>query len=114
MNQPPLHPRTIQRIVEASFGDALHAKQRESIGHCVIGALHTDRAGVAAIGRAAARRRGKVDKHGIKQFDRYLSNDKVLPQVFLPRIADDSSRRAKNWSSRSTGPSSRPTVIRRS
>jgi len=87
MNQPPLHPRTIQRIVEASFGDALHAKQRESIGHCVIGALHTDRAGVAAIGRAAARRRGKVDKHGIKQFDRYLSNDKVRPQVFLPRIA---------------------------
>jgi hypothetical protein len=39
------------------------------------------------IGRAAARRRGKVDKHGIKQFDRYLSNDKVRPQVFLPRLA---------------------------
>jgi hypothetical protein len=87
MNQPPLHPRTIQRIVETSFGDALHAKQRESVGHSVVGALHADRAGVAAIGRAAARRRGKVDKHGIKQFDRYLSNDKVRPQVFLPRLA---------------------------
>jgi hypothetical protein len=53
----------------------------------VIGALHTDRAGVAAIGRAAARRRGKVDKHGIKQFDRYLSNEKVRPNVALPRLA---------------------------
>jgi hypothetical protein len=87
MNHPALHPRTIQRIVGASFGDSLHAKQRESVGHRVIGALHTDRAGVAAIGRAASRRRGKVDKPSIKQFDRYLSNDKVRPQVFLPRIA---------------------------
>jgi hypothetical protein len=87
MNQPPIHPRTIQRIVQDTFGADLHAKQRESIGHCVIGALHADRAGVAAIGRAAARRRGKVDRHGIKQFDRYLSNDKVRPQVFLPRVA---------------------------
>jgi hypothetical protein len=87
MNKPPLQPRTIQRVVEGALGKALHAKQRESIAHSVIGALHADRAGVAAIGRAAARRRGKVDKHGIKQFDRYLSNEKVRPAVALPRIA---------------------------
>jgi hypothetical protein len=31
MNQTPIHPRTIQRIVEDTFGDDLHAKQRESI-----------------------------------------------------------------------------------
>ena len=64
----------------------MHAKQRESIAHGVIGAVCTDRAGVAAIGRTSARQRGKVDKHGIKQFDRYLSNEKVRSQVFLPRI----------------------------
>lgn len=87
MNQPPLHPRNVHRVVEGTFGDCLHAKQRESIAHGVIGALHTDRAGVAAIGRAAARQRGKVDKHGIKQFDRYLSNEKVRPDVALPRVA---------------------------
>jgi hypothetical protein len=87
MNQPPLHPRTIHGVVEATFDGTLHAKQQESIAHCVIGALHTDRAGVAAIGRAAARRRGKVDKHGIKQFDRYLSNEKVRLDVTLPRLA---------------------------
>ena len=87
MNQPPLHPRTVHSVVEATFDGTLHAKQQESIAHCVIGALHTDRAGVAAIGRAAARRRGKVDKHGIKQFDRYLSNEKVRLDVALPRLA---------------------------
>src|SRR5271170_4152828 len=87
MNQPPLRPRTIHGVVEATFDGTLHAKQQESIAHCVIGALHTDRAGVAAIGRAAARRRCKVDKHGIKQFDRYLSNEKVRLDVALPRLA---------------------------
>jgi hypothetical protein len=45
MNQAPIHPRTIQRIVEDTFGDDLHAKQRESIGHCVIGAQHTESGG---------------------------------------------------------------------
>jgi hypothetical protein len=42
-----------------------------------LGALHADRAGVAAIGRAAAKIRGVKDKHSIKQVDRLLSNHKV-------------------------------------
>lgn len=87
MNQVPLGPQTIERIVEEMLGDSLHAKQAESVANSVIGALHADRAGVAAIGRASARRRGTVDKYGIKQFDRYLSNEKVRSEVFVPRIA---------------------------
>lgn len=87
MNQSPLTPRIIERIVDDMLDGSLHAKQCESIAHGVVGALYTDRAGVAAIGRASARHRGKIDKHGIKQYDRYLSNEKVRPQVFLPRIA---------------------------
>jgi hypothetical protein len=34
-------------------------------------------AGVASVGRAAADARGKDAKHGIKQFDRFLGNDKI-------------------------------------
>jgi hypothetical protein len=77
MKTIPISNGLITRLVGSVFGDELHAKQIESIAHGTIGALFADRAGIAAIGRAAARRRGKSDKHAIKQFDRYLSNDRI-------------------------------------
>jgi Transposase DDE domain len=90
MRTPPISNGLIARVVGSMLGNELHDKQIESIAHGTIGALFADRAGVAAIGRAAARRRGKSGKYGIKQFDRYLSNDKIsfgiVFEEWVPRI----------------------------
>jgi len=58
-------------------GSQLHAKQIESITHAIMGAMATPSAGVASVGRSAAAVRFKDAKHGIKQFDRLLSNRKI-------------------------------------
>jgi hypothetical protein len=77
MTQCPIHPKVVHEVVEQFIGGALHAKQTESIAHATVGALHAPTAGVAAIGRAGARARGKRHKHAIKQVDRMLSNDRI-------------------------------------
>lgn len=77
MKISPISNGLITRLVRSMVGDELHERQIESIAHGTIGALYSDRASIAAIGRSAAKRRGKNDKHAIKQFDRYLSNDKI-------------------------------------
>lgn len=74
----PRVPATIVRAVTAMFaGSQLHAKQIESITHAIMGAMATPSAGVASVGRSAAAVRFKDAKHGIKQFDRLLSNRKI-------------------------------------
>ena len=78
MKKPLLAPRQVRKIVEQMIGDGLHSKQTESVANATVGALHSDRAGVAAVGRAMARQRGVKSKHAIKQVDRLLSNDKIL------------------------------------
>lgn len=78
----PLSEKVVFELVDELVGEDLHVKQTESVAHAVLGALHADRAGVAAIGRAAARKRGGVAKHSIKQVDRLLSNRKLdVPRV---------------------------------
>jgi hypothetical protein len=77
-----MHEQAIERAVHSIFAESdLHAKQVLSIGHAVIGAVHAAHAGVANIGRAAAIARGTEPKHGIKQFDRFLSNEKIGLEV---------------------------------
>lgn len=73
----------IVRAVHDILGGGLHAKQVQSLAHAVIGAMHAARAGVASIGRSAAAVRGRAPKHAIKQFDRFLSNERVDLQVAL-------------------------------
>lgn len=76
--EPVLSPATILKTVEQMFeATNLHAKQILSITHGVLGAVCAEQAGVAKIGRAAAAARGTSPKHGIKQFDGLLSNDKI-------------------------------------
>jgi hypothetical protein len=71
-------PATIVRAVTAMFaGSKLHAKQIESVAHAVLGAMASPSVGVAAVGTSAAAVRRKSAKHGIKQFDRFLSNENV-------------------------------------
>lgn len=65
---------TVERILS---GSGLHAKQVLSFSHAVLGAIFASQAGVANVGRAMAAARETNPKHGIKQFDGLLSNDKV-------------------------------------
>jgi hypothetical protein len=65
---------TVERILS---GSGLHAKQVLSFSHAVLGAVCAGQAGVANIGRAMAAARETNPKHGIKQFDALLSNDKI-------------------------------------
>jgi hypothetical protein len=74
----PRLPATILRAVTEIFaGSKLHAKQIESVAHAIAGAMAAPNAGVATVGRSAAVLRRKSAKHGIKQVDRLLSNDKI-------------------------------------
>lgn len=73
-----MHAQAIEHAVESIFAQSsLHAKQIQSITHAVIGVTNAALAGIANIGRAAACARGTSPKHGIKQFDRFLSNEKI-------------------------------------
>lgn len=73
-----LNPATVTTTVAGILAaTSLHPKQIESIIHGVLGAMHAAQAGVGNIGRAMASARQTDPKHGIKQFDRMLSNRKI-------------------------------------
>jgi hypothetical protein len=77
-----MHEQAIERAVQSIFAESdLHAKQILSISHAVVGVAHAALAGVANIGRAEAAARGANAKHTIKQFDRFLSNEKIDLEV---------------------------------
>ncbi len=77
-----MHDQDIARAVERIFAHSdLHAKQVLSISHAVIGVVHASRAGVAVIGQAEAAARKATAKHTTKQFDRFLSNEKISLDV---------------------------------
>lgn len=56
------------------FAEDLHAKRILSLSHATLGVVHAVSLSVHAIGQALAWARGGVEKHGIKQVDRLLSN----------------------------------------
>lgn len=73
-----MHEQAIERAVQRIFSDSdLHAKQVLSLAHAVVGVVSASQAGVASIGRAQAAARKTTPKHAIKQFDRFLSNEKI-------------------------------------
>lgn len=72
----PLFKRSVKKWVETAFRGKLHHKQVTSLVMVTVGVAHAVCLGVAAVGTAMARAFGKVPKHGIKQFDRFLSNAK--------------------------------------
>jgi hypothetical protein len=72
-----LSPETVMKTVTDIFAESgLHAKQVLALSHAVLGATFASQAGVANIGRAMAAERESNPKHGIKQFDAFLSNGK--------------------------------------
>lgn len=83
----PIGIDSVIAFVTGLLGPVLHLKQAKSIAQAVIGAMHADRWSVAAVGRALAQVLGMSPKHGIKQFDRLLSNDKVrMEDAFLATV----------------------------
>lgn len=94
MSQPsPIAYEEIVKQLEVVLGPKLHQKQCLSIANAVVGAMHADRLGVAAVGRAMAAERGTEAKHGIKQVDRLLGNNKIDPEscfaAMVPWIIGD-------------------------
>jgi hypothetical protein len=80
----PALKKATQRVVQGAFADALHHKHVLSLVMITIGVLLSDRLGIAAVGLAMSRAFGKTAKHGKKQVDRYLSNQKMsLNALFL-------------------------------
>jgi hypothetical protein len=96
MKLPPLEYDAVHKFVQDLVGDVLHPKQVDSLAHAVVGAIHTDTASIAAIGRAAARARDVSEKHSIKQVDRMLANSKMdatkVMQHVIPVLVSGRSR----------------------
>ena len=67
-------PAHVIQFITDLLNPVMHFKRAYSIALAVLGAMHSDRLGVAAVGRSLARIRGTSPKHGIKQVDRLLSN----------------------------------------
>lgn len=69
--------KAVEQFVFNVF-EHLHERQRRALASFVFATLFARVAGVAAIGRALAAHRHKLPKHAIKQFDRFLSNPKLV------------------------------------
>lgn len=74
----------VREFVEGIYGDVLHAKRVLSLSNGVIGVLHSAALGVHAIGRGLALATGGLDRHGVKQTDRFLSNRNIDPDSLSP------------------------------
>lgn len=68
---------SIFALLEPVFGPVLHGKRVLSLSLATLGVAFTRRISVAEIGRSLAGRTGKSPKHGIKQVDRFLSNEAI-------------------------------------
>ncbi len=86
MTNPRREFPIVQKIVNAVFAEELHHQQVLSILLVVFGVVCADRLGVAAIGTAAAKARGTSPKHGIKQVDRFMSNEKLRLADLRPML----------------------------
>lgn len=75
--------RKVRDFVVDLLGEEMHQKRAESIAMAVFGCMQTNRLGSAAIGTAMATARGKSAKHGIKQVDRLVGNDKFDVEDFF-------------------------------
>jgi hypothetical protein len=70
----------LHKTAKSAFGKILHHKQVLSIALITLGVLYAVKMTIHEIGAAMARARGTgVPKHGIKQVDRYMSNEKLAP-----------------------------------
>ena len=76
MSEAPIESAKVIEFVTDLLNPVFHQKRCWSIGQAVVGAMHADRLGSAAVGRALAQEFRITAKSGIKQVDRLLGNDK--------------------------------------
>jgi len=74
-----LSSESIQRFVGEIVEDDLHVKTILSLSNAVLGVLHAASLCIHVIGRAYGWATDHDGKHGVKQVDRLLSNEKVSP-----------------------------------
>lgn len=67
----------VRQMLDPIFGDDLHAKRVDSLANGAAGVLRAARLSIHAIGAAYAETAEIKPKHGIKQVDRFLSNDGI-------------------------------------
>jgi hypothetical protein len=92
-SEPLITPERVIEFVTELLSPIMHEKRAYSVALAVLGAMNADRFTIAEVGRALARVRGTSPKHGIKQFDRLLSNrnfsaDEVF-SVLVPWLVAD-------------------------
>jgi hypothetical protein len=68
-------PANVRNMIENVFGDDMHAARVTSLTNGVVGVLHAAVLAVHAIGQAYAKVANIQPRSGVKQIDRYLSND---------------------------------------
>lgn len=74
---PGLGEKEVLAFVEELFSGDLHAKRVRSLAHGTLGVLYGSSMAIHAIGRGLAAARCGLDRHGIKQVDRLLSNQGI-------------------------------------
>jgi hypothetical protein len=70
-----LDHRYVKNLAEEIFGEDLHQKRIGSLSNGIVGVLHAASLSIHAIGAAYAAVMRGSSKHGVKQIDRWLSND---------------------------------------
>lgn len=85
-----INEEQVRTFLSNLFEEDLHAKRVLSLSHATLGVVHAASLSVHAIGQALAWARGGVQKHGIKQVDRLLSNEAVdvwkLAAAWVPYV----------------------------
>ena len=77
----------VAALTKGCFDGALHHKQTLSVTMLTYAVVCADRLGVAAVGEALAQANGTKRKHGTKQVDRFLSNEKTsCRRLFEPYV----------------------------
>lgn len=74
-----LSSQSIQRFISQVAEEDLHVKTILSLANATLGVLHAASLCIHVVGRAFAWASGGDGKHGVKQVDRLLSNEKVSP-----------------------------------
>jgi len=76
---------TAKTFVSDVFLQDIHAKQVESLSNGTIGVMASTSLAVSVIGASLAQAKELWPKHAIKQVDRLLSNEKIVPWVLFER-----------------------------
>jgi hypothetical protein len=80
-----LSSASIQRFLSEVVDNDLHVKTILSLSNATLGVLHAASLCIHVIGRAYGWATDGDGKHGVKQVDRLLSNEKVSPWALAQR-----------------------------